>query len=40
VENLYFSSCLVCLHEVPTLSDNYDEDEDDEYEENMVKRKQ
>ncbi|CAF3478221.1 unnamed protein product [Rotaria sp. Silwood2] len=30
-------SCLVCLHEVPKLAEDYDADEDDEYEENMEK---
>jgi len=33
-----FSSCLICLHEVPILEENYDEDDDEEYEDNIVKR--
>ncbi len=34
-----FSSCLVCLHEVPMLEENYDEgDDEEEYENNMVRR--
>jgi ribonuclease PH len=32
-----FSSCLICLHEVPILDENYDEDDDEEYDDNMVK---
>jgi len=35
----YYSSCLICLHEVPKLSENYDEDEEDKYEDNMVTKK-
>jgi hypothetical protein len=27
---------LICLHEVPMLEENYDEDDDEEYEDNMV----
>jgi len=34
-----FSSCLICLHEVPNFKENYDEDDDEEYEDNMVKTK-
>jgi hypothetical protein len=33
-----FSSCLICLHQVPILEENYDEDDDEEYEDNIVKR--
>jgi hypothetical protein len=30
---------LICLHEVPIFEENYDEDDDEEYEDNMVKIK-
>ncbi len=26
---------MICLHEVPMLEENYDEDDDEEYEDNM-----
>ncbi len=32
----YFSSCLICLHEMPVLDEEYDMDDSDDYEDNMV----
>ena len=29
---------MICLRKLPNLSENYDEDEDDQYENNMVKK--